>query len=256
MAADDGSRQEADRIEKEHQRTLLAARRLSLVVDLDQTVLHATVDPAMGAVAEGRDDIARVVLPEMPAQMYYIKLRPGLDRFLRRMAELFELHVYTMGSRSYAQAVVRLFDPDARLFYDRVLSRDDVDAGDGEPAVQRKYLRRIFPTDDTTVLIIDDRADVWEYARNLIPVSPCTLLAAAAHGRADTFFLATGDINRAADAAPAAAPFLLAPPPDAAADATGVEAHATAVVALDADGELDLVRSVGGGGGRGRARRS
>ena len=40
-----GIYQEANRIEIESQRRLLAERKLSLVIDLDQTILHATTDP-------------------------------------------------------------------------------------------------------------------------------------------------------------------------------------------------------------------
>lgn len=138
-------------------------------MDLDQTVLHATIDVAIEAIAAGRHDIFRIFLPETPHQPYFIKLRPHLQDFLHQMSQLFELHVYTMGSRSYARAVVALFDPDGRLFYDRILSRDD----SGISGDRRKNLKRIFPADDSTVLVIDDRADVWDYSRNLIPVSPC-----------------------------------------------------------------------------------
>ena len=74
-----------------------------------------------------------------------------------------------MGSRSYAHAVVKLFDPDGRLF--------------NEILENRKKLERIFPTDDRMVLVIDDRCDVWPDCRNLIQVP------------AYTFFVGTGDIN-------------------------------------------------------------
>lgn len=69
-------------------------------------------------------DIYRVALHDSP-HVYHVKLRPGLERFVADMARMFELHIYTMGSRSYAHAVVRLFDPDGQLFHDRILSRDD-----------------------------------------------------------------------------------------------------------------------------------
>lgn len=36
----------------------------------------------------------------------------------------------------------------------------------------RKELRRIFPCNDKMVLIIDDRSDVWDGCKNLIPVQP------------------------------------------------------------------------------------
>jgi RNA polymerase II subunit A-like phosphatase len=46
--------EEAQRIERETAEHLLKSRRLSLIVDLDQTIVHATVDPTVGEwIAEG-----------------------------------------------------------------------------------------------------------------------------------------------------------------------------------------------------------
>jgi hypothetical protein len=48
------SLEEAQRIEKETADHLLKSRKLSLIVDLDQTIVHATVDPTVGEwIAEG-----------------------------------------------------------------------------------------------------------------------------------------------------------------------------------------------------------
>jgi len=48
------SLQEAQRIERETADYLLKSRKLSLIVDLDQTIVHATVDPTVGEwIAEG-----------------------------------------------------------------------------------------------------------------------------------------------------------------------------------------------------------
>jgi len=48
------SLEEAEKIEKETAQRLLTARKLSLIVDLDQTIVHATVDPTVGEwIAEG-----------------------------------------------------------------------------------------------------------------------------------------------------------------------------------------------------------
>ncbi len=41
------------------------------------------------------------------------------------MSELYELHVYTAGSRTYANAVCKGIDPDGKYFGDRILSRDE-----------------------------------------------------------------------------------------------------------------------------------
>jgi RNA polymerase II subunit A-like phosphatase len=48
------SLEEARRIEKETAQHLLKSKKLSLIVDLDQTIVHATVDPTVGEwIAEG-----------------------------------------------------------------------------------------------------------------------------------------------------------------------------------------------------------
>ena len=46
--------EEAQRIEQETAQHLLRSRKLSLIVDLDQTIVHATVDPTVGEwITEG-----------------------------------------------------------------------------------------------------------------------------------------------------------------------------------------------------------
>ena len=48
------SLEEAQRIEQETAQHLYSSRKLSLIVDLDQTIVHATVDPTVGEwIAEG-----------------------------------------------------------------------------------------------------------------------------------------------------------------------------------------------------------
>lgn len=51
--------------------------------------------------------------------------RPGLSEFLEQVSKLYELHIYTMGTRHYAEAVAREIDPEDKLFRDRILSRDE-----------------------------------------------------------------------------------------------------------------------------------
>lgn len=46
--------EEAQRLERETSERLLKVRKLSLIVDLDQTIVHATVDPTVGEwISEG-----------------------------------------------------------------------------------------------------------------------------------------------------------------------------------------------------------
>ncbi|QIW95602.1 hypothetical protein AMS68_001120 [Peltaster fructicola] len=183
------SHSEASRADEEAKRRLLDTRKLSLVVDLDQTIIHATVDPT---VAEWQQDpsnpnhaaVADVrafnLIDDGPGARgcwYYIKLRPGLAEFLDTISKSYELHIYTMGTRAYAENIAKIIDPDRKIFADRILSRDE------SGSLTAKTLKRLFPVDTRMVVIIDDRGDVWQWSPNLIKVS------------AYDFFVGIGDIN-------------------------------------------------------------
>ena len=183
------SQAEASRSDEEAKRRLLSSRKLSLVVDLDQTIIHATVDPTVAEwqsdtsnpnYAAVKDVRAFQLVDDGPGARgcwYYIKLRPGLKEFLENISRVYELHIYTMGTRAYAQNIAQIVDPDRKIFADRILSRDE----SGSMTV--KNLKRLFPVDTKMVVIIDDRGDVWHWSQNLIKVS------------AYDFFVGIGDIN-------------------------------------------------------------
>jgi RNA polymerase II subunit A-like phosphatase len=185
------SADQAQRTEQELQRRLLQNRKLSLVVDLDQTIIQACIDPTVGEWQkdptnpnyESVKEVKSFQLDDGPTELarrcsYYIKMRPGLEGFLRRISEMYEMHVYTMGTRAYAKNVARVVDPDKKLFGNRVISRDE------NGNIFAKNLQRLFPVSTRMVAIIDDRSDVWPRNRpNLIKVSPYE------------FFKGIGDIN-------------------------------------------------------------
>ncbi|KIP11789.1 hypothetical protein PHLGIDRAFT_27787 [Phlebiopsis gigantea 11061_1 CR5-6] len=240
------SLEEAQRIERETAEHLRKSRKLSLIVDLDQTIVHATVDPTVGEwiaeeeawqarhpekaervqgelngegepssqpVADDDDDDdernpnwealmdvkkfrlgpealgnprlrgsktkAKDKSVENEGCMYYIKPRPGWEEFLEDMAEKYEMHVYTMGTRAYAEEVCAAIDPEGKIFGGRLLSRDE------SGSLTQKSLQRLFPCDQSMVVIIDDRADIWEWSPNLVKVIPFE------------FFVGIGDINSA-----------------------------------------------------------
>ncbi|KAL8655594.1 MAG: hypothetical protein Q9226_002990 [Calogaya cf. arnoldii] len=183
------SSDEANRFENEAKLRLLTAKKLSLVVDLDQTVIQACVEPTIGDWMKDSEnpnheavkDVQEFQLVEDAAGTrgcwYYIKLRPGLKGFLERMSAIYEMHIYTMGTRGYAQKVAKIIDPEEKFFGDRILSRDE------SGSMVAKSLQRLFPVDTKMVLIIDDRGDVWKWNENLIKVTPYD------------FFVGIGDIN-------------------------------------------------------------
>lgn len=203
---------EAARLDSESTRYLLSNRKLALIVDLDQTILHATVDPTVGdwkndpqnpnysalqsvgmfrlrtdgsAITESTTEVNESDAKEDGVKKkqedegcwYYVKQRPGLKQFLADLSTKYEMHVYTMGTRSYAESVCRLVDPDGTIFGARILSRDE------NGSIIQKSLKKLFPMDTSMVVIIDDRADVWAWSPNLVKVVPYD------------FFVGIGDIN-------------------------------------------------------------
>ncbi len=183
------SQDEASKVEDEAKRRLLASKKLSLVVDLDQTIIHATVDPTVAEWQKDesnpnhnavKDVRAFQLVDDGPGARgcwYYIKLRPGLKDFLENISKIYELHIYTMGTRAYAQNIANIIDPDRKIFGDRILSRDE------SGSLVAKNLQRLFPVDTKMVVIIDDRGDVWKWNDNLVKVTPYD------------FFVGIGDIN-------------------------------------------------------------
>lgn len=179
----------ANKRSEESTRRLLDIRKLSLVVDLDQTIIHATVDPTIADWQKDHNnpnynavkDVEAFQLvddgPGMRGCWYYIKLRPGLRQFLEEIAKTYECHIYTMGTRAYAQNIAKIVDPQQKIFGDRILSRDE------SGSMTSKSLQRLFPTDTDMVVIIDDRGDVWNWSANLVKVT------------AYDFFVGIGDIN-------------------------------------------------------------
>ncbi|KAI8991116.1 hypothetical protein BDF20DRAFT_23210 [Mycotypha africana] len=96
----------------------------------------------------------------------FMKARPGLQEFLKEVEAYYELHVYTMGTRKYAEAIMSNIDPDGTLFKERILSRDE------SGSVTQKKLQRLFPCDTSMVVVVDDRSDVWSFSPNLIRIKP------------------------------------------------------------------------------------
>ncbi|KAJ3235617.1 Carboxy-terminal domain (CTD) phosphatase [Chytriomyces hyalinus] len=181
------SESKAKEIERETAQRLRKQKKLSLILDLDQTVIHATVDRNVGEWLQDVDHPDHHALKNIfhftlagdrDKNIYYIKVRPGTFEFLEKAHKLFEMHIYTMGTRPYAEAIAKILDPTGALFNERILSRDD------SGSFQEKSVKRIFPGEgETMAVVLDDRGDVWSWSRNLIRVNPFN------------FFIGTGDIN-------------------------------------------------------------
>ncbi|KAH8402123.1 hypothetical protein KR009_009977 [Drosophila setifemur] len=165
----------AQKLGHDDTRRLLADRKLVLLVDLDQTVIHTTND----TVPDNIKGIYHFQLYGPQSPWYHTRLRPGTAEFLERMSQLYELHICTFGARNYAHMIAQLLDPEGKFFSHRILSRDEC----FNATSKTDNLKALFPNGDSMVCIIDDREDVWNMASNLIQVKPYH------------FFQHTGDIN-------------------------------------------------------------
>jgi len=147
---------------REDQERLIRERKLVLLVDLDQTILHTTHEPF-------KNDPRVHSFQLWPGHpVYHTKLRPHLSEFLEKMSKLYELHIFTFGCRMYAHKIASIIDPDKKYFGNRILSRDE----SVDQYSKKGNLNNLFPCGDSMVCIIDDRADVWRDAGNLIQVKP------------------------------------------------------------------------------------
>ena len=214
---------------------LLKQKKLSLVLDLDHTLIHAATEThfqqfaVIHKIDPKSEQLHQFSLPGSSVN-YFVKLRyprshyfpsaipsmqhsltltrPHLQEFLEVVSSLFELHMYTFGTRMYALKVAQIIDPGNRIFKERILSRDDcggllllspslsstttftpLAAQHTSPLlssshhfplltatitdIDHKTLKRIFPCDDSMVVIVDDREDVWKKSKNLVRIEPC-----------------------------------------------------------------------------------
>jgi len=134
---------------------LRSSRRLSLVLDLDHTLVECTMGTS-GSADAGVHEIS------VQGRLHRVRLRPKLAEFFDGVEPLYEATIYTHGSREYALAVASLIERtvSSARFGGRIVSRDDCP---DLSAKSEKRLDRVFPglggTDSS--FIVDDRHDVW-----------------------------------------------------------------------------------------------
>jgi len=85
--------------------------RKTLVLDLDETLVHSQFKPV-----ENADIILPVEIEGQICQIY-ILVRPGVTRFLERMSKHYELVVFTASLSKYAEPLVATLDPEGFCAY-------------------------------------------------------------------------------------------------------------------------------------------
>ncbi|KAI9115298.1 hypothetical protein K1719_013617 [Acacia pycnantha] len=87
-------------------------KKHTLALDLDETLVHSSWEPCHGV------DFT-VQFTDNDNQTVYVRKRPFLEVFLRRVSEIFEVIIFTASQKRYADKLLDVLDPDSKFFSGR-----------------------------------------------------------------------------------------------------------------------------------------
>ncbi|KAK3226229.1 hypothetical protein Dsin_006091 [Dipteronia sinensis] len=165
------TRDEIARLKDTNIKKLFDEKKLQLVIDLDQTLLHSKSVEKLNLEEKYLENIQAdsgggglFYKLETPERM--VKLRPFVRNFLKEASTMFELYIYPMGSEFYGKRMAQLLDPQGNYFDNRVISKHDlIDKG-------KKTLDLVLGQ-ESGIIILDDDETVWpDHKENLITIFP------------------------------------------------------------------------------------
>jgi len=138
----------------------IAHRPLSLVLDLDETLVHCTVDRVPNP------DYTFPVDYNGTTYQVYVKKRPFLDYFLRTVSKDFEVIVFTASQPVYANKLLDLLDTDDNLVEHRLFRDACLEVGGN-------YLKdlAVLGRDMKRSVLVDNSPHAYSYqVDNGIPI--------------------------------------------------------------------------------------
>lgn len=140
-------------------RNVAHRHRHLLLLDLDETLVHASVQPVA-------HDVAFVVDMETHQVPIYVKCRPHAQQFLRHVSRLFEVAVFTASLSKYADQVVQYLDPTGEFITHR-LFRDHCTEVDGTYVKDLSLLGRSL---ERVVLVDNSPVAYLFHPHNAVPI--------------------------------------------------------------------------------------
>ena len=151
---------------------LLSNNKLILMCDLDETLLTSALMEVELPNRRFHDIIYTEMKNNPYIKGYFTKLRPNLNRFLTNMSKKYELHVMTMGTKSYAKAMLKLIDPGKKFFGNRITTGEEIISGN-----KFEKTKDMFSDCDNMICVIDDCTEVWDSNDRVINIDPYTPLS-------------------------------------------------------------------------------
>lgn len=175
------SKEKAESLEKAQVEDYLTAKKLILLLDLDNTILHCCSVPITSEQIKYLDQTYNSYIAKIPIKNSFnrnkyepilIKFRPYLRTFLKNLKNKFEIFVYTQATEEYATGIIQYIN---KNFQEDILSTGRMIPRtlDENGITKNKSIKNVFPTQEKMVLIIDDNMEVWkENGSNLLCIYP------------------------------------------------------------------------------------
>lgn len=175
-----------EEVTQEIAKSLLKERKLSLVLDLDNTLIRCEGPPIdysplsnfreqSSYVSEDGIKVNLLPIDGRPGyNVHRVMLRPCVNDFLIGLSKLYSISMNTMGTQSYARMVVGLFNERAQKIFKRgnIISRDVRSSAD-----PKRLAKGLNPQTGGVhvTMIVDDNAGVWvePFKYSVIEIPPC-----------------------------------------------------------------------------------